>query len=172
MIRTEGMTSPSPSIQWYGAQRRGGGIGAGKECRVIVEKEQRLSLSGGQTLLITRGEPVENAVEQAEDLLQIVGPKGRPMVTIRVSEQGVSVELASGPVMLNVEGDLRIEAERLQLHARDQLSLTSGRDAQIFVEETLSTTAKRQAVTATRGDVRLVANDDVRMDGERIRMNC
>jgi hypothetical protein len=145
-----------------------------RKCGLIIQKEQRLSLSGGQTLLITRGSEVVDAMEQTprEDLLQIVGPKGRPMVTIRICEEGVSVELASGPVVLNVDGDLKIEAGRLQLHARDRLSLTSGGDAEIVVEETLSTTASRQTVTATRGDVHLVANDDVRLDGERVRMNC
>jgi hypothetical protein len=138
---------------------------------MIVEKEQRLSLAGGQTLVLTRvGHPVEPL--QYEDLLQIVGPKGCPTVIIRVGESGVSVELAGGPVVLNVEGDLRIEAERLQLHARDGLTLSSGRDAALMVGESLTTTAKRQSVTATRGDVSILANDDVRMDGERIRMNC
>ena len=138
---------------------------------MILEKEQQLALAGGQTLVLTRSGP-STAPDQREDLLQIVGPQGHPTVVLRVGQAGVSVELAGGPVVLNVSGDLRIEAERLQLHARDRLSLSSGRDAELNIQESLSATAKRQSLTATRGDVRIAANDDVRMDGERIRMNC
>lgn len=138
---------------------------------MIVEKEQRLSLAGGQTLVLTRsGHPTGPL--PAEDLLQIVGPQGRPTIVIRVGDHGTSVELAGGPVVLNVDGDLRIEADRLQLHARDRLSLSSAQNAEIAVGESLTTTAKRQSVTSTRGDVSILANDDVRLDGERIRMNC
>ena len=138
---------------------------------MIVEKEQRLSLAGGQTLVLTRSGHSIGPLP-AEDLLQIIGPQGRPSVIIRVGEHGTSVELAGGPVVLSVDGDLRIEADRLQLHARDRLSLSSGHDAELVVEESLTTIAKRQSVTSTRGDVRILANDDVRLDGERIRMNC
>jgi hypothetical protein len=138
---------------------------------MIIEKVERLSLAGGQTLVLTRKEHPALPL-QTEDVLQILGPQGRPTVVIRVGQEGAQVELAGGPVVLRVDGDLRIEAERLQLHARDRLSLSSGRDAEVVVEESLATTAKRQSLTSTLGDVRIFANDDVRMDGERIRMNC
>src|SRR5262245_34861904 len=138
---------------------------------MIIEKTERLALAGGQTLLVTRREQPALPLG-AEDVLQILGPQGRPTLVIRVGPEGAQVELAGGPVALRVDGDLRIEAERLQLHARERLSLSSGRDAEVVVEESLSTTAKRQALTSTRGDVRILANDDVRLDGERIRMNC
>jgi hypothetical protein len=137
---------------------------------MIVEREQQLSLVGGQTLMLTRSaHPLESL---SEDLLEIIGPNGRPTVVIRVGADGASVELAGGPVVLKVDGDLRIEAERLQLHGSDRLSLSSGNDAELVVAESLTTIAKRQSVTSTRGDVRIQANDDVRLDGERIRMNC
>lgn len=138
---------------------------------MIVEKEQCLSLAGGQTLVLSRSEHAAGLL-RSEDVLKIVGPQGHPTLVIHVGDHGASVELAGGPIVLSVEGDLRIEADRLQLHARDQLSLSSGHDAELVVEESLTTTAKRQSITSTRGDVRILANDDVRMDGERIRMNC
>src|SRR5688572_27874874 len=107
---------------------------------MIIQKEERLSLAGGQTLVLTRaGNPAEP--HRSEDLLQILGPQGRPTVVIRVGPEGACVELAGGPVVLQVDGDLKIEAERLQLHARDRLSLSSGRDAEVVVEESLTTTA-------------------------------
>ena len=138
---------------------------------MIIEREQRLSLAGGQTLVLTRTEHPLEAFRR-QDMLEVIGREGRPTLVIRVGPEGATVELAGGPVALKVDGDLRIEAERLQLHARDRLSLTSGGDAELAVAETLTTVAKRQSVTSTRGDFRILANDDVRMDGERIRMNC
>jgi hypothetical protein len=71
---------------------------------MILEKEQRLSLAGGQTLVLTRSELRTGALP-TEDVLQIVGPQGRPTLVIRVGDHGTSVELAGGPVVLNVDGD-------------------------------------------------------------------
>jgi hypothetical protein len=36
----------------------------------------------------------------------------------------------------------------------------------------MTSTARAHKVTAERGDVDVYANDDVKLDGERIRMNC
>jgi len=73
---------------------------------------------------------------------------------------------------LKVDGDLAIAARRLLLHGSEGVAISSDADAQIVAAQTLMTQGRRQDVTATHGDVRVYANDDVKIDGERIRMNC
>ncbi len=144
-------------------------------CQVIEGSQlpQVIQLSHNQKLLIQRTRPgeVPQASEPGEDCLRLIDGGGATTLTIRISAAGAIIELG-GPVALNVQGDLAIAAQKLLLHGRESVALSSDTDIQIAAGENLETLAKRQAITSTRGDVRMYANDDVKIDGERIRMNC
>ena len=74
--------------------------------------------------------------------------------------------------MIQASGLLAIEGEQVAIHGRDGVSITSGGDAQVLVKGDLNTEARIQNVTATRGNVNVKANDDVKLLAERIRLNC
>ncbi|MGD0835583.1 MAG: hypothetical protein ABSB49_02945 [Polyangia bacterium] len=67
---------------------------------------------------------------------------------------------------------MAIEAGQLRLHGRDGVSLSTEGYLKLQVAGDLHSEARVQNVTATLGDVNVRANDDVKMTGERIRMNC
>ena len=50
--------------------------------------------------------------------------------------------------------------------------VSSGGDAAIHVGRDLEISARAQSLRAELGDISLKANDDIRLDGERIRNNC
>lgn len=134
---------------------------------------QVIELTGNQKLVIQRTRPMPPApVSDSEDLVRLLNAEGATALTIRLGAEGAVIELGGGPVALNVEGDLAISSKRLLLHGREEVSISSGADIRVEAQENALVQAKRQELVATRGNLKAYANDDVLIDGERIRMNC
>ena len=136
--------------------------------------DQAIELSRGQTLFITRAraQNVPPLEQPGEDCLRLIDEQGTTSLTIRLTSSGPVVEITGGSMALKVDGDLAIAARRLLLHGREGVAISSDADARIVAGQNLMTQGRRQEVTATHGDVLVHANDDVKIDGERIRMNC
>ena len=122
-----------------------------------------LALAGRRRLELSR--------QRTGDTVEIVDRQGAICVRVLVTAQGVTLSLEGGALTLHSTGTLRVDAERLELRGRSGVSIASDGDAALAVAGDLSMTARSQALTATLGDVRLKANDDVALDGERILLN-
>jgi hypothetical protein len=136
--------------------------------------DQIIELARNQTLVITRArtDSAPLAEQPGDDCLRLLNSQGATSLTIRLTPGGPVVEISGGSMALKVDGDLAISAGRLLLHGRESVAISSDADARIVAGQNLMTQGRRQEVTATHGDVRVYANDDVKIDGERIRMNC
>lgn len=88
-------------------------------------------------------------------VLRLVGRDGAQPIELEVTPAGPVLRLRSG-LAIAVDGDLDLRGDRLSLHARTALSLTS--DGAVDIR--------------AGGDVVLQANDDVKLSGERIKLNC
>lgn len=108
--------------------------------------------------------------EQRE--IRIVAPGGATCVRITLSEAGPIVEVQAAQLAVHTAGKLDLSAGSLSLQAVEDLELRAGRNVSIVADAEIETVAFSQRIEATRGDVHLVANDDVRVDGERIRLNA
>jgi hypothetical protein len=104
--------------------------------------------------------------------LSLIGRDGQIRLRIEVTAAGPVLCLDGGSLKVEVHGDLALTADRLALVARQELALCSGGNLRIEAGENCAIQAKRQELTATLGDVKVYANDDVKIDGERVRMNC
>ena len=121
-------------------------------------------LAGGHRLNVER--------RDSADVLEIAGADGRLRIEIVVTEDGPVIRLDGANLRIHASGSLSLDAETLALRGREGVSLASGGDLSISAEGDLRTEARSQEVVARRGDVAVQANDDVTLDGERIRMNC
>jgi hypothetical protein len=97
---------------------------------------------------------------------------GQALLTVSVSEDGVSVRVAGASVIIEAAEMLRLEAKQLVLSALRELVVESGGTAEVRIAGDLAVAAAAQSLIATEGHVSVRANDDVRLDGERIRLNC
>ena len=88
-------------------------------------------------------------------LLRLVGRDGSQPLELEVTPAGPVLRLRAG-LAIAVDGDLALTGDRLSLHARRALRLTS--DGPVDV--------------VSGGDVALQANDDIKLNGERIQLNC
>ncbi len=109
--------------------------------------------------------------EGTGQIIRLIGPAGAQALTIELTAQGPRLHLGSG-LSLALAGTLSIDAERVAIHGRSGVNITSGADAQLAAVGDLSTSGRIHNITADLGDVKVKANDDVRLNGERILMNC
>ncbi|AKT40624.1 hypothetical protein [Chondromyces crocatus] len=122
-----------------------------------------LALAQGHTLIVAGG--------QDRNVLQLVDPSGTANLEISIGPEGIRLLVRGADLALTTTGALAIEAERLSLHGKQGLSLSTEGDARIEASGQLETVGRSQLIRSARGNVRVQANDDVEVAGERIRLN-
>jgi len=123
-----------------------------------------IELVGGQRLVVEH--------HSTGDIIQIVAGDGRMGMRIRVTPAGALLELEGMDLKIQTAGDLAIEADRLALHGRSSVAVTTGGDAILYAAGDMHSRARVQNITADLGNVNVTANDDVSINGERVRVNC
>jgi hypothetical protein len=116
---------------------------------------ESVNLIGNQRLVLDRG--------PFEDLLQVLDSHGAVSLCIHFTPTGA---------ILRLEGTLAVEADRLDLRGREGVVIRSGGDLTLQADGDLTSAASIQNLTAVRGNVNVRANDDVKLNGECIRLNC
>ncbi len=102
----------------------------------------------------------------------LVSPDGSPRVQLSFEGGDLVVDCLGGSTRLRTSGVLALEAEQLVLSATHELRLCSGGDIHLQAAGNLLVQADAVQVQALGGDVCVTANDDVRLEGERVRMNA
>lgn len=125
----------------------------------------------GSTLALRSGYSIQAIESPQANVVHLKAPDGRICVTISLRPEGPAVEVRAGSLSIAAEGDLSIDCARLSMRAEEDISIRAGRDVSMSAEGALKTEAFSQHIKARLGDVRVEANDDVRLDGERIRLN-
>lgn len=86
--------------------------------------------------------------EPGGELVTIRSPEGRVELEVRLTDQGPVLRFEAAALDLEAAGPIRARCRSFEVTAEDA------------------------TITATRGDVQLRANDDVRLNGERVKLNC
>jgi hypothetical protein len=127
-------------------------------------KREIVELAGRQRLMIVRGPD--------GDVVRFLSPSGAVTLSVSLTENGPVLRFEGASLLLQAAGSLAIEAEQLKLHGRAGVSLSTDGDLSLQATGDLHSEARTQNVTATLGDVNVHANDDVKLSGERVRVNC
>lgn len=97
---------------------------------------------------------------------------GEVTLSIQLTEKGPVLRFEGATLALQAAGSLSIGAEHVHLHGRQGLALTSEGDIAVATPGDLHTEARIQNLSATLGNVNVRANDDIRLNGERVLVNC
>ena len=97
---------------------------------------------------------------------------GTPRLRLNVSAGELVVECLGGATRLRVAGMLELAADSLRLDAAQDLALQCGGNLTLRAGGRIDAVADAVAIEALRGDAQITANDDVRLEGERVRMNA
>jgi len=128
-----------------------------------VEDTARLEMMAGQQLIVERG--------RDGDVLTLLAADGAVMFSLQVTADGPVLRF-DGALKIEASGDLTLAGQRVAIRGANGVSIESGADATINVAGDLSTNARIQSIRARLGNVNVTANDDVRLTGERIKLNC
>lgn len=126
----------------------------------------------GREMALQAGYAVEVADGGGHDVLRLRAPDGRIFLKIALTPSGPEVELSSSALSIVSDGDVRVACDRFEVDAKSGLTLATGGKLQARAEGDIETEAFAQHHKARRGDIALTANDDVILDGERIRLNA
>jgi hypothetical protein len=102
----------------------------------------------------------------------IVGSDGRVQLSITLTADGPVLRLEGTGLKIQTAGTLALDAEQIALHGRRGVAISSGGDASITVAGDLEARARIHNIVAELGNVNVRANDDVKLNGERVMMNC
>jgi len=113
-----------------------------------------------------------------QDLITLTAPDGRVCLSVALRPEGPLVEVHAQSLSVASDGVLRLDCDRLEIRAPGGTSLQTGSLVQDITGDlrtraggVIESEAHAQRLHARRGDVALSANDDVTLDGERVRLN-
>lgn len=107
----------------------------------------------------------------AGGVLKLIAADGNLPLEIAITKEGAVLRLGRG-LAVSVAGPLALEVESLAVNARSGIALDSGGPLQLHASGDIVTTGDGQTIVARKGNVDVMANDDVTLQGERIKMNC
>ena len=140
--------------------------------------KKRVKTATAKLLRSRSGYTVSAAAEAGGELLTLRAPDGRLCLKIVLLPEGPVVEVSAQSVRLATSGELRVDCERLAINVRKEAAIQAGElrqtiagDVHLRAGGAIESEADRQHLRARLGDIALAANDDVCLDGERVRLN-
>ncbi len=147
---------------------------AREAARMASELKQALRID-----LTASGRRLEAGVDGEADLVELRDPSGRLELRLRVTAEGPVLEIDAAALRLCARDisvsceRFTVEAERsVELHSQGEILQRAHGDALLQSQGDLRMHGASTELRATLGEMRLHANDDVRVNGERVRLNC
>lgn len=106
------------------------------------------------------------------DVITIAGSDGGARLAIHITEEGPVLRFEQCDLTVQAAGTLRVAADRVAIHGEAGLDLSTNGDLTMSAEGRTMNVARQQTLKAELGNVDVQANDDVRLEGLRIKMNC
>jgi lipopolysaccharide assembly outer membrane protein LptD (OstA) len=143
-----------------------------------LEFELRENQDGPLHIQFAKGNTL--VVDESRNELRLLDGKQNLQLTIRINDAGLELDVNAQKLNIHAEKELNISADKINIAAANQLNLHSAgnmvqRVEKDFLTETTGThknVAKVQKLTASLGNVELKANDNIKLDGERVLLNC
>lgn len=139
-----------------------------------LSRDKRLSAN----LVFSTGSKLQ--ADALSNEIKLLNRNDEVQLSIKITEAGLDVSINANELNIHAHEVLNLSSKRINIAAADQLNLhTEGhfvqrvkKDSLTEVEGTNKLLAQVQKITATLGNVNIRANDDVRLDGERVKLNC
>lgn len=98
------------------------------------------------------------------DEVTIHGPAGEVLLEVVLTPAGPVLRFHAAEVQLDCKGSFKVRCESFDVQATGDIVQQAG--------GTLRAESNEMSLEARRGNVDVRANDDVNLNGERVRLNC
>mgnify|MGYP001135307004 CR=1 FL=1 len=140
---------------------------------------EEISFPSGRVLTVS-SEVDEEAGQSEGESITVRSPTGEVELSIRFTAEGPKLRFQAAELELDATDTVRVRCEEYAVHARRRILLRSEGDVRTEAEDEVVSVAGGDAVhqartttiRSTRGDVFIEANDDARIHGERVKLNC
>lgn len=117
--------------------------------------------------------------EGAEDRVTVTNPEGQVELSVRFTAAGPVLTFGAAAIDLKTKGRINLDCGKLNIRSRHGIEMETGGDLiqkvdgrhALLVERGSTTEAYAVEIRSTHGDVRVKANDDARIDAERVLLN-
>jgi hypothetical protein len=130
-------------------------------------------------LTLPSGRSIEATSEGGEETVRILASSGACVLTVRLTDEGPVLRFEGASLELAATRKLELSCEELSVRASGGAAIHVGGDldervqgsARRSVRGAATTTARSVDLEASPGGIELRANDDVRVQGERVLLN-
>lgn len=163
----------------------------GKACLVNITQSDRINKVCGklqdvpalpevQAIKLASGRKARFSSSTEDDLLIVENPDGFVELSVQFTADGPVLNFQTAKLNLKTRGDLSVDCREFKVNASENIQLVSEGDMVQNIRGDLQSTALGKSlheahtveIRSTLGNVNLKANDDVRLDGERVKLNC
>lgn len=133
------------------------------------------------TLQLASGRSLQwQALDDGTEHVRIHGVGGEVELHVALTEDGPRLRFKAADLALEADGKVQVDCEEFNVQARSaivqhtdgDLEQRAAGNAVVVADGDVRMSGQTAGVRAKRGDVRLKANDDVKLTGERILLNC
>lgn len=158
--------------------------GPSPELLSVIETTQQLHTEERKSELLrisfSSGRVLEIDLTREEELLHIIGSTGEVELKIRMTPEGPVLCFEAASLSLLGTNKVSVASRHISLKASDRITMETSGDMVCTVDGDhnskiigdMNCEARIQNITARLGNVNVKANDDVKLNGERIMMNC
>lgn len=129
---------------------------------------------------LKKGHSLAILEKNEKDVIQVRNAQGVVLFTIEVSNEGTNLNIEAENINIKANKSLQLSGETIDIKSKKKIFIKSEGDLNQYVKgnKVIETqgenieTAKTQCIKAYLGDVKLKANDDIKLNGERVKLNC
>lgn len=112
--------------------------------------------------------------------IKLVDNNKTTQLIISVKEKGLSLAINAFEINIHATDELNFSSKTIKMSASEKIEIKTDGDLEFKIEKDCNSeiggasqsNAKTQLIRANLGNVEMKANDDVRLDGERVLFNC
>jgi phage gp45-like len=153
--------------------------GEGTLTRTILEKTQAHVSSIGQKMILKSGRQVHLSGGEDKELLVVHNPQGEIELSVHFTAAGPVLNFSAAAFNLQTPGEVKIDCRKLQVNSTEAIELNSGGDMVQKINGEKKTQVRGKSffeahtinMKTRRGNINAKANDDVCINGERIKLN-
>lgn len=146
----------------------------------LLESIAARSTTEDRAMPLPSGRTVRAQATAAGDRIRIESATGDVELEVTMTPTGPLLRFRAADVQLAASGEVAVDCESFTVRAEKAITHETGGDSREVVgghkltkvRGTHTALARRTHIEAKRGDVKIIANDDVEVVGERVKLNC
>jgi hypothetical protein len=112
------------------------------------------------------------SVAESCDEVTIRGPAGEVLLEVALTPAGPVLRFHAAQVQLDCKGSFQVRCESFEVQTAGNIVQQAGGDLIQNAAGDVRVESTEMSFEARRGNVDVRANDDVNLNGERVRLNC